>query len=628
MRLKSRKKKRLVVLGIIIAGMLFLAGVAVKYLPINKILRIRSNSGSYLDKVRIDPETGPCSLYFDFEEIPGEKIPSAFYKGLAHSGNYCTKAFGKNSYSAAIERTFTETGIREVSTVGWSAWVYVFPTNKEINAALVFAISTKPGVNLIWKSINLSGPAIPTGKWFKISTSADISDVKIDPGYTFQLYFWNKSSTDILIDDYFIVFNGPEKSRGGPVQTDMTMDTKYSRGFNLPPFPSKYLQSAETRESDHLRLNDGTFQGILKIDPEDMIIAGKFVKSRSGVDDIFVIRKDKSAEMFTFCPETNRFIGRTVDPPQGISPFGSAVEIYKARFSGNLNEQLLLKTGKELVLGSFSKISDPCGSKLAQPIKFEITWRSPVTVVNRGNTGTGSVILIGDFDGDHIHELILTGDDGAWQMFRMYSGSTLSVQQIASGDLKKIWNSEKMKFSVSSGKFLPILKQDILLVVFKESVNGKQSYALLKFDPKKKEFESPFPGTKMPRGKAIGFDTLHLTDKFFTGYFENKERSQVLRYDRSWRFDLKEIEFSDSAFEILFNIDFKGFRKEFNPKYYENLRIVTGCFLEPGLTSLLIIGSNPESMSKGNGPGNQMNRMAEFPSFVSVYSFGERSKTK
>jgi hypothetical protein len=89
---------------------------------------------------------------------------------------------------------------------------------------------------------------------------------------------------------------------------------------------------------------------------------------------------------------------------------------------------------------------------------------------------------------------------------------------------------------------------------------------------------------------------------------------KIFRYNRDWRFDLKEISFSDSAFRIHSRVDFQGYDRDCNPKYYESLMLVPGHFLGPSVISFLAVGH----------VAKERNYQAVLPDFVGLFS--ERDK--
>lgn len=84
---------------------------------------------------------------------------------------------------------------------------------------------------------------------------------------------------------------------------------------------------------------------------------------------------------------------------------------------------------------------------------------------------------------------------------------------------------------------------------------------------------------------------LSNTDKVYPGnYFDNKRT--YLKLNTDWRFDLKLVEKDASGYTILGNVDFKGYPNDYNPKYYEFVKIVPGKFLSKNQTSLLVVMCN------------------------------------
>jgi hypothetical protein len=241
----KRTQKRIAILTVSIILLIIAVMAGIRYLPLNMILRISSSPETeFVSSTRISQQA-PNSLFFDFEVDPNTGNKDGLRQGIAHSGQFAAKAFGKNSYSISINRTAGEVGLDNLKAVGLSAWVYIFPTEKEIQGAYVFSVNNDLGVNICWKSVSVSGNDLPKEKWFKISGLFDLSDIKWKPEYKIQVYFWNNSSSDILVDDYFIVFGGPKERRGDSALVDMTREQPFVPRFNYAPFPFFYFEKQE-----------------------------------------------------------------------------------------------------------------------------------------------------------------------------------------------------------------------------------------------------------------------------------------------------------------------------------------------------------------------------------------------
>ncbi|MEI6900930.1 MAG: hypothetical protein WCL00_13720, partial [Bacteroidota bacterium] len=386
----------------------------------------------------------------------------------------------KNSYSIAIDRTPAALGVEKLDAASLSSWVYIFPTKNEVNGAFVMSVNNKMGVNVFWKGIFVSGTELPMGKWFKISGLFDLSEIKWTPEDKIQVYFWNNSSCDILVDDYYIVFGAGKERRGDSAMVDMTKGQPFQPKFNTPPYPFIYLEATDIHNENSIFLvNDGkTKEG--RIGTTDHVYAGKFSGAKDGLDDLLVTRANGSKECFHF------------------------------------------SKGK----GAFEKV--------------QILGAIPLEVEKTG------VIMI-----------------------------------------------EKSRVA---------------------------SYLVKQFEPASKQFKQLFAG------KSIGRDTLKPSDQIFAGFNDAAGRSHTFRYNRDWRFDLKEIQFSDTTFRIISNVDFKGYEEDHNPKYYEKLMMVPGKFFSPGVTSFCVVAGNLKKWKGNAKTSTEWANLQGLPDKVQFYNYPVNGK--
>lgn len=618
----KRKRKKILIFSILLLGSIIAFGLGLKYFPFSKIISIRSSSETGFTSQQQTQEKSPNAFFFDFELEPGKKTPGKLYKGLSHSGIYSSKAFGKDSYSAAIERTVGEIGIENFKSVGWSTWVYVFPTSKEVKAAFVFVVSNELGVNVCWKGIGLSGPGIPQGKWFKISGYADLSDVKFKPEYKVQVYFWNKSSTDILVDDYYIVFGGSAERRGDSALVDMTRNIPYSPRYNFPPFKTVFLKKEDVHnENSAFLLNTQTTKEG-NVNPGNKIIGGNFLNAASGVDAMLVVKKIGKPEIFTFCPQEKRFKKVQIDLSPETLPWLSALFVGKGKFIQDGYEQVLIESEKGFILGQFGQIKNTCFSGTGLKTVFKILWRSATWEVDHNRIPKKQIFYPGDFNGDQQTEILKVASDGTWKLLRFVAEPSGNWKTVAEGDKTSggEWNNNEFEFRILVGRFIPGLNQDVLLTVTKNKKNGLKNFYLSKFNAVRSRFEPVFPARNNYLGKTFGLDTLQIADDFLTGNFDGRGEQDIIRYNRDWRFDLKQIRFNDTTFQILNNIDFTGFSKDHNPKYYEVLALIPGRFINPAVTSVLIIGRNCKDAKFDGKDCRDYQNKSILPDFISIYT--------
>lgn len=570
----TKKTKRLLVFGFLILCSVVVLALGLKYFPFTKVMKMPSGS----EQVFVDPQKirtlSPNTLYFDFEVAPGKEMPGGFYKGLAHSGQYSVKAFGQNSFSVAVERTAREIGVQNLKAVALSAWIYVFPTKNEVKGSMVFTASNELGVNVCWEGIGVVEPEVPQGKWFKVSKYFDLSKVQFKPDYKIQVYFWNNSSTDILVDDYTIVFGGAVDRRGDSAWVDMTKPAGYTPRFNYPPFPVSMLEKEMT----------GTRSKLAEISPADNMVAGNFMNT--GHDGLFIINTHGLPAVYAFCSETSELRKITLTNPSVIAPVQRVKKLLKGRFLGNQSDQLIVSGEKGWILGTFEPVPNPCDGSGTQQTNLKILWKSEAPAPS---------IYTGDFNGDRQTEILIISDDGSWKVMsfdtKSNAGGSWKIMAEDDHDPVKDWNKSTQEVGISVGRFLPGTASDLILTVVKRKGEQAYSYSLRKLNFSRMRWDPLFSEKQNYAGKTIGPDTLKPSDLFFILSAQPGNEAKVYRYNRSWRYDLKEIRFNDTTFRIVSDVDFQGFDKDRNPKYYETLTLVPGYFLSPSAGKFLVIGS-------------------------------------
>ncbi|MCX6268916.1 MAG: hypothetical protein NTW16_16445 [Bacteroidetes bacterium] len=588
----QKKKKRLAILGMLLLFSMVILALGLKYFPFTKMVKMPAG----LEKEFVNPEKvqdlSPHSLYYDFEVAPGKAMPSGFYKGLAHSGQYSVKAFGQNSFSVVVERTAGEIGVENLKAVALSAWIYVLPTKNDVKGSLVFTASNEVGVNVCWRGLAVTEPEVPKGKWFKISTYIDLTSIGFKPGYKLQVYFWNNSSTDILIDDYFIAFGGAVDRRGDSARVDMTKPAGYIQKLNYPPFPVSLLE----KESLEPELNAAD------TDPADAAISGDFL--HTGNDGLLLLKKDGSLASYAFCPENREFRKIKLTNPAAVASVAPVNKIVKGRFLSTQTDQFIVTGEKGWMLAELNPSEKPCNSASPVQTGLKIIWKSNDPV---------DALYAGDFDGDQRSEILMISDKGSWKVMSFEpdgkSGGAWKVVVSDNNSLVTEWDRNVQETGISVGRFLSGTPNDVVLTVSRNKKDGKPGYSLRKLNVTAKNWEHVYNEKQNHSGKTIGLDTLKPADLFFSLPGEGN-RMVVYRYNRDWRYDLKEIRFSDTSFSIVATVDFHGYDKDQNPKYYESLKLVPGRFLNGAAGSFLVMGHVPKSR----------HYQTILPDFVHLYS--------
>ena len=597
---KQKRSARVLILSLII---IFAVLLAVKLTPVRNLWKKSITTDAGFASQDKNQNTAPNVISFNFEADPKSGDQKGLYKGIAHSGNFSAKVFGKNTYSIAIERKAGEIGMDNMKAVALSAWVYIFPGKNDIESSLVFSASNN-GLNLTWQGVTLHGNDMPREKWFKISGFFNLSEITFNPDTKLQIYFWNNSSNDILVDDFYVVFGGPSQRRGDSARVDMTRETSFVPKFNTPPYPFHYFMKDEigNENSSSLVKNGNLMEGAIQ--PSDKVIAGHFISGMQGLEDVLVIQKTGKTELFTYKNDPGKFEKVSTTFPADVTAALKSTTVLKGTFSARNNDQLMV-------------FGDEC-AWICTPEKnkdgSQVTWKTTRIAMPGTSASKGNSCYAADLDGNKFSELLAVHADGSWNIFS-FSGKVSHPSEIESGKSGAVaeWNSGKMEMKINTGKFLQKYPQDLLLTIFREKGNPRNAYTIYRYDPGSRSFKSCYPARQNATGKTIGSDTLKLTDEFFAGNFDNSGVQKIFRYNRDWRYDLKEIRFNDSTFQVMANIDFTGYEKDHNPKYFELLRICSGNFLRPGNSTLLLIQKNP-----GN-PGYR-----QLPDAIQIYSFSKK----
>ncbi len=590
----NKKQKKLLIFTLLIFFSMVVVALGLKYFPFTRVMKMPAGSEKEFANPKKSLQLPPHNLYFDFEVPAGKEVPGGFYKGLAHSGRYSVKAFGQNSFSFAIERTAGEVGVENLKAVALSAWIYVFPTKNEAKGNFVFTASNELGVNVCWQGIALHEPEVPKGKWFKISGYFDLGAVKFKPGYKLQVYFWNNSRTDILIDDYNIVFGGTPERRGDSTRVDMTKPAGYVARFNMPPFPVTLLEKGST----------GTLPGAAETGPGDQVVAGNFLNT--GNDALFIIRKDGRCLAYACCPSNGGFSKVTLGNAAILAWLNPVQKILRGKFIAGEGEQLIITGEKGWILAAIDFKGNPCTSRDG--------IQANIKILSRSDTPESS-LYAGDFNADRRSEILTIASNGSWrvQSFEQAANAAGKWKVIAADDKQPVaeWNRAEREVSVSAGRFLARSSCDQVLTVSKGKEDKQCSWTIFKLNIPHLKWESCFGAKQGFCGKTVGKDSLKLTDRFYTFNTGDEREPRILRYNRDWRFDLEELRMNDSTFEIRSSVDFHGFELDHNPKYYESLLLVPGNFT----------GSQSNSFFVSGHIARERHYEAILPDFSDIYSF-------
>lgn len=93
----------------------------------------------------------------------------------------------------------------------------------------------------------------------------------------------------------------------------------------------------------------------------------------------------------------------------------------------------------------------------------------------------------------------------------------------------------------------------------------------------------------------------------------------ILKYNTDWRFDLKMINVLKNDYLITGMVDFRGYKNDQNPKFYELTKLVSGKFLRGDKTSVIVISCNCKDVDFDGRSCKQLETIKGLPNTIALY---------
>ena len=526
------------------------------------------------------------------------------------------------------------------------------------DALYVLSIDDGSGKNIHWDG----QPIVFKSKneWSTSSINFEIAPEFLNETNKISVYPWNRNKKDFFIDDVSIdykgitVFNSTEKSVAAEKSNlyfDFETDTPVSgsenikvtkahsgtRAFDLSggkeygpsvtkklselgnPFPKKISMSAwiyplsdnpnlvltgsvvnsknetvywEGKSTENksfpknqwTKINASYFLPVEKLAADDILGAGIWNKGKTDViiDDLEIVYGESA---------DRRGRASTIDPKA----------IYEKRFIGEKN-----KPPFQTIIFDKQEINNSD--------HFSITPKHKPNGTE--NFSPNDVYLVGDFFPDKYNlEEIICFKEKSRGMFS-YSPESKQFNKLWENTVAAdpLWNSNNNAYP---GDFNSDGKTDILLVDKKTNMwkilnfNGKEWILVSEGKDPKKEWIS--------NKKTNVAGIITPDDKLFPGNY-TEEKQTFLKLNTEWRFDLKLLEKEDFEYLIIGNVDFKGYPKDYNPKYFEFVKLITGKFLSKEKTSVLIVMCNCADANFNGKKCDQIENLPFLPNSVQLYN--------
>ena len=500
-----------------------------------------SQNAVYIDDVSISlnenfiPES-PRSKFFDFEKMENAKISSKH----SLSGFYSTFADGKDAFSASIKIPMSDIKYENLTSIAYS--FHYLCEQPLVDAAFVISISDTLGNDVYWNSTHLSFADHETGVWDIGNGNAIIPPEAIKPSNTIKIYLWNRNDNVVYIDDVYVVIKEDNNSNTDkPVAYNFLSNKKFEKKSNHPPYEYKYLSLKKVSENNISELNK-VFTKSRKY------VVGKLDKNRN-YDVIVAFYQDRTS-MVGFV--NNEIFEQTVDFSQEIPK----------NFNTFVDDNILI-------------ISDLDANTIyAYSYSPDENLFALLGSINIPNAET----IAG----------ISSNPDKSLSIFYNTGSVSTYIPQSEGFILKnnnKLVNAEFGNLKCIKGKLINNSEQ-ILLVYLQ---NKSDKYNLFEYN---KSNHSWVLSSSHVNKSSQSFDKLAFLNDYYI--FTNVIDSTIglLQFNKTERFDLKFVTFNKLSYEIMFNIDFVGFPRKQNPKYYEQCKIITGNFIGDDNMEVIIFQDN------------------------------------
>jgi len=504
-----------------------------------------------------DSSSYPGAYQFDFENISDDRIVS---DELAFSGKHALKVSGRRSNSPAVQILLNDQLLKSNGAL-FGAWLFVGDFSGKLEGKLIFQIVDKSNKLKFSAASDIKEEKNVSRQWFYACGLADWKDTKILPSDYIKIYYWNNCKNTVFVDNVQVIF-GKQLIKGEKSLTDNTSHQfQFVQAASQPPYPSVFFEKelATNVVNTSILAPDG--KDSLKLNSKDGYCKGRFMKTNSSCEQLLVLRNKKPFAFLWFDIQKSLFLFTKL--PAKVSEGFPEISVCSAiDADGDGMDELVVCPGtnnqpvqvyKMLPTQPFVKsmITDDAGQL---GISGKISQIEPYKLANKRNK-----------------DIALLDEKGTLHLLK-YEKNSLKSEAVT---IKPESDPTRYEYKMACGQFLNSAKNDNIIVFSRDKKSGRCFYKIFGSDNNPRNFEALVHGDFDNK-----CDTLSPDNTYFPCDFNNDKLDELISFSNGWRYDAKLVSFNKDGYTILANIDFTGYPKDFNPKYYEKQAMVPGNYAE------------------------------------------------
>ncbi len=489
-----------------------------------------------------------------------------------------------------IINVFGTTTIKKNAAVSNSNFFYDFETTEEINGS----DNIKPTTAHSGKyAVDLTG-----GKEYGPGIGKTIGEISTEPFKKVAASIWvypTSENPDLLLTASSIddknnqtIFWEGKSTKNSPFPLNTW--TKLNASFNVPSE---------------------------KLSTQNMILVNVWNKGKTNVivDDLEIVYGSPNERKgIASAVDPNTIYENRYTPAKNKPPFET---VYLNKQSVNIAILNEYSSADEFVSGNFIKNSAALDQLLcikknkAKLFSYNATKKSVDVVWESDNANelilkSDCLKFSGDFNSDGKCDVLLINSiSGEWNLLN-FIDNKWNVIISGKNTIPKKWLDPA--FIVNSiGAFTN--KKNALVA---STTKGFSALELINDQFIEKEFSVNYQSVFSPN------------DFIYEGNYTGSTTNEFIKLNTDARFDLKLITSAAAEYIINATLDFKGYEKDYNPKYYEFTKLVSGNFINEKQSSFITFSCNCLDADFNGKKCNIIENLSFLPNTVSLYSIEKK----